>query len=198
MSLAGRTIVASGLRFPEGPIAMEDGSVLLVEIQGQTLVRVQPDGGKHVIAELKGGPNGAAIGPDGRCYRNCGDIQLRGPNDLVFDRDGGIWFTDSGKVMARQRDRGAVFYARIDGSFISVDRTVPSGLGIKKEPRFNTITRNRVSVAVDLKSPAGREVALRLIEKADALIEGHRPGVMERLGLGPEPCWERGRSLTRR
>ena len=59
--------IASGLLFPEGPIAMPDGSVVVVEIVGN-LVRVTPDGKRHVIAELGGGPNGAAIGPDGKCY----------------------------------------------------------------------------------------------------------------------------------
>ena len=62
------TEIASGLRFPEGPIAMPDGSVILVEIERQTLSRVAPNGETTVIAELGGGPNGAAIGPDGRCY----------------------------------------------------------------------------------------------------------------------------------
>lgn len=61
-------VVATGLQFPEGPIAMGDGSVLLVEIQRGTLSRVQPDGGIEVVADLGGGPNGAAIGPDGACY----------------------------------------------------------------------------------------------------------------------------------
>jgi gluconolactonase len=60
--------LASGLRFPEGPIAMEDGSIVLVEIQRQTLSRVTPDGAVSVVAELGGGPNGAAIGPDGAVY----------------------------------------------------------------------------------------------------------------------------------
>ena len=60
--------VATGLRFPEGPIAMADGSVVLVEIQSGTLTRVAPDGTKSVIAECGGGPNGAAIGPDGKVY----------------------------------------------------------------------------------------------------------------------------------
>lgn len=60
--------IASGLRFPEGPVAMPDGSVLVVEIAGGRLTRVFPDGGKHVVAEMGGGPNGAAIGPDGRCF----------------------------------------------------------------------------------------------------------------------------------
>src|SRR5919198_1464601 len=61
-------VVAEGLQFPEGPIAMADGSVVLVEIKRQTLTRVRPDGGVEVIAELGGGPNGAAIGPDGAAY----------------------------------------------------------------------------------------------------------------------------------
>jgi gluconolactonase len=61
-------VVTDGLLFPEGPIAMPDGSVLVVEIKGGRLIRVQPDGTKEVVAELGGGPNGAAIGPDGACY----------------------------------------------------------------------------------------------------------------------------------
>ena len=60
--------VATGLRFPEGPIALTDGSVLVVEIAGGTLTRVDPDGETSVVAECGGGPNGAAIGPDGAVY----------------------------------------------------------------------------------------------------------------------------------
>ena len=60
--------VAGGLAFPEGPIAMADGSVVLVEIARGTLSRVQPDGSVEVVANVGGGPNGAAIGPDGACY----------------------------------------------------------------------------------------------------------------------------------
>lgn len=60
--------IATGLKFPEGPIAMADGSVVLVEIERGTLSRVTPDGTVSVIADLGGGPNGAAIGPDGMCY----------------------------------------------------------------------------------------------------------------------------------
>ena len=60
--------ITEGLRFPEGPIAMPDGSVVLVEIEAARLTRVQPDGSKNTIAETGGGPNGAAIGPDGACY----------------------------------------------------------------------------------------------------------------------------------
>ncbi|MEI9963928.1 MAG: SMP-30/gluconolactonase/LRE family protein [Caulobacteraceae bacterium] len=61
-------LVTDGLQFPEGPMAMADGSVVLVEIQRKTLTRVLPDGTKAVLAELGGGPNGAAIGPDGAAY----------------------------------------------------------------------------------------------------------------------------------
>jgi gluconolactonase len=60
--------LAVGLRFPEGPIAMPDGSALLVEIERGTLSRVTDDGDIEVVADLGGGPNGAAIGPDGACY----------------------------------------------------------------------------------------------------------------------------------
>ena len=62
------TEITSGLRFPEGPIAMADGSVVLVEMFGPRITRVQPDGTKTVVAEVPGGPNGAAIGPDGSLY----------------------------------------------------------------------------------------------------------------------------------
>jgi len=61
-------VVAEGLQFHEGPIAMADGSIILVEIKRQTLSRVAPDGKVDVIADLGGGPNGAAIGPDGAVY----------------------------------------------------------------------------------------------------------------------------------
>jgi gluconolactonase len=61
-------VITDGLDFPEGPIAMPDGSVLVVEIKGGRLIRVLPDGSKEVAAELGGGPTGAAIGPDGACY----------------------------------------------------------------------------------------------------------------------------------
>ena len=154
--------LTSGLLFPEGPIAMPDGSVILVEIARGTLSRVTHDGKIEVIAETGGGPNGAAIGPDGAVYicNNGGfewhnvngllfagdiaddysggriervDLQtgkvevlytevdgnpLRGPNDIVFDKTGGFWFTDLGKGHGRLKDRGALFYAKTDGSHV--------------------------------------------------------------------------------
>ena len=68
MSKLEYRVVTDGLIFPEGPIAMADGSVLVVEIKGGRLIRVHPNGDKDVVADLGGGPNGAAIGPDGACY----------------------------------------------------------------------------------------------------------------------------------
>lgn len=62
------TVIASGLRFPEGPIAMPDGSIILVEMFGPRITRVRADGSTETIAEVEGGPNGAAIGPDGALY----------------------------------------------------------------------------------------------------------------------------------
>lgn len=74
--------VARGLRFPEGPVALRDGSILLVEIRRGTLSRVGQDGDVTVVADLGGGPNGAAVGPDGAIYVcNNGGFEWR-------DRDG--------------------------------------------------------------------------------------------------------------
>ncbi len=61
-------IVATDLWFPEGPIWMPDGNLLVVEIRRGTLTRIEPDGHKEIVAAPGGGPNGAAIGPDGACY----------------------------------------------------------------------------------------------------------------------------------
>lgn len=66
--MADLTELASGLQFPEGPVWMPDGSILLVEIKRGTITRVTPDGTVEVAAEVGGGPNGLAIGPDGAAY----------------------------------------------------------------------------------------------------------------------------------
>ena len=65
---ADPVIVAHGLMFPEGPIAFADGTLMCVEISRGTLSRIRPDGTAAVVSRLGGGPNGAAIGPDGACY----------------------------------------------------------------------------------------------------------------------------------
>jgi gluconolactonase len=156
--------VASGLQFPEGPIAMADGSVIVVEMFAGRLTRLGPGGRKETIAEIPGGPNGAAIGPDGAVYvcnnggsftpvesrglafpgrfdatryiggriqrvdldtgkvedlyTECDGFGLRGPNDIVFDDQGGFYFTDLGKSRARDVDKGGIYYAKADGSSI--------------------------------------------------------------------------------
>lgn len=66
--MPNHTIIADGLLFPEGPVACPDGSLLLVEIQRKTVTRVSSTGGKTIVAEPGGGPNGMAIGPDGALY----------------------------------------------------------------------------------------------------------------------------------
>lgn len=68
---------------------------------------------------------------------------------------------------------------------LRVDRTEPVDLGVRVDPRFNLLNRGRRSAAIDLKRPEGIETVKRLAARADVLIEGFRPGVMERLGLGP-------------
>src|SRR3982751_3124796 len=77
-------IVAEGLRFPEGPVAMPDGSVVLVEIAAGRITRVRPDGGKEIVAEPGNGPNGLALGPDGKlyCVNNGGFSWIEGEGSL--------------------------------------------------------------------------------------------------------------------
>jgi gluconolactonase len=172
--------ICRGLAFPEGPIAMADGSVLLGELQRGTLSRVTPQGQIEVIAQCGGGPNGAALGPDGRVYvcnngglewrvidgfvravgaadqARIGSIQavnlhtgavetlydacqgepLKAPNDLIFDAHGGFYFTDLGKRGPRWMDRGAVYYARPDGSAITEilhPLDTPNGIGLSPD-----------------------------------------------------------------
>ena len=174
---AEHRIVATGLRFPEGPVALPDGSLLVVEIEGGCLTRVHPDGEVSIAARTGGGPNGAAVGPDGAIYvcnnggfewardggllrpagqpadyrggtiqrvelrsgrvdtlyASCGGHLLAGPNDLVFDRHGGFYFTCNGKRRPREVDRGGVYYAQADGSMIQevvFPFFFPNGIGL--------------------------------------------------------------------
>jgi gluconolactonase len=218
------TRIASGLRFPEGPVAMPDGSVVLVEIARQTLVRIAASGKIHVIATLGGGPNGAAVGPGGKIYvtnngglkwverpgklfpigqaddyaggliqvvdpetgkfetlyHACDGQKLRGPNDLVFDRAGGFWFTDLGKTRERDMDRGAVYYAKADGSMIKeaifpLER--PNGIGLSPDEKTLYV----------VETPTARCWSFRLtapgqIESANGPYRGEKGTVVAGLG----------------
>lgn len=174
-------VIAEDLWFPEGPVWLGDGSLLVVEIRRRTLTRVWLDGRKRIVAQLGGAPNGAAIGPNGFCYvansggvrfvqradgcwvgsgtpddytggyiqrvnietgafetlyDRVGENRLRGPNDLVFDEQGGFWFTDPGKVRHRDLDRGSVCYAKADGSMIKeviFPIHKPNGVGLSPD-----------------------------------------------------------------
>jgi len=89
----------------------------------------------------------------------------------------------------------AMLLADLGADVIRIDRVEPSGLGVPMQPRFDVAGRGRRSVALDLKRESGRDAALRLIARADVLIEGWRPGVAERLGLGPDVCAARNPGL---
>ncbi|MBI5720918.1 MAG: CoA transferase [Burkholderiales bacterium] len=78
--------------------------------------------------------------------------------------------------------------ADLGAEVLRVDRMVPSGLGIDRAPRYDLLNRSKRTVSVDLKSSEGMAFARGIVACCDALIEGFRPGTMERLGLGPEPC----------
>lgn len=171
-------VLADGLLFPEGPVAQADGSVLVVEIERRTVTRVFAGGGKEIAAELDGGPNGMAVGPEGALYicnnggflfgtidgfkrtvpgvpagyaggwierldlesgrrdilyESCGEHRLVGPNDLVFDANGGFYFTDYGKFYPRFRMNGGLYYAHADGSSIvevAYPLITPNGAGL--------------------------------------------------------------------
>lgn len=86
--------------------------------------------------------------------------------------------------------------ADMGADVVRVDRAGAGRGVLGLSPQHDVLGRGRRSVAVDLKKPAGVEVVLRLAERADALIEGFRPGVAERLGVGPEPCRERNPRLV--
>lgn len=173
-------IFGADLWFPEGPVVMQDGSVLVVEIRRQTLTRVRPGGVLEIVAELGGGPNGAAIGPDGAAYicnnggfnwredglpdghapagytggsiqrvdletgavrtlyTECDGEKLVGPNDLVFDAAGGMWFSDHGKDTPQAHRHGGLYYALPDGSKITRVRKqllTPNGVGLSPDGR---------------------------------------------------------------
>jgi gluconolactonase len=197
------TLVAEGLKFPEGPVAMADGSVILVEIEGKRVIRVATDGKISVVAEIEGAPNGAAIGPDGALYiannggafefrivdgvngvgpapashkggsiqridlktgavttlyTHCGEDALSSPNDLVFDRAGGFWFSDIGAAYPTHKIYGRLFYAAADGSRIECARHglySPNGVGLSPDETvlYSADTQSGRLWAFDISAP---------------------------------------------
>lgn len=89
----------------------------------------------------------------------------------------------------------AMLLADLGATVIRIDRTEAVDLGTPRPLEFNLLLRNRKAIALDLKRPEAVALVLQLVERADALIEGFRPGVTERLGLGPEPCLARNPRL---
>jgi alpha-methylacyl-CoA racemase len=90
----------------------------------------------------------------------------------------------------------AMMLADMGADVIRIDRAARARGGDPAAPPVDPMSRGRRSVALDLKHPDGIEAVLRLVEHADALIEGFRPGVMERLGLGPDVCLQRNPRLV--
>lgn len=89
----------------------------------------------------------------------------------------------------------AMLLADMGAEVLRIDRAEDAALGISLDAKYSLLSRGRKSVAIDLKRPAGVAAAMKLIEKADALLEGFRPQVMERLGLGPDECLKRNPRL---
>ena len=85
----------------------------------------------------------------------------------------------------------AMMLSDMGAEVIRVDRLAHKGRGHKA----NVLNRGRRSIAIDLKNSQGVDTVKKLIDQADVVIEGFRPGVMERLGLGPEECLERNQAL---
>lgn len=82
----------------------------------------------------------------------------------------------------------AMLLADMGATVLRIERKEPADLGVKRELKYNLLLRSRRSIALDLKDPRAVALVLRLLRKADGLIEGFRPGVTERLGLGPQAC----------
>ena len=90
----------------------------------------------------------------------------------------------------------AMLLADLGAEVVRIDRLEAVDLGLEQDRQFNLLNRGRKSVSIDLKKAEGIDAVLRLIDGADALIEGFRPGVMEKLGLGPDVCLARNPRLV--
>ena len=188
-------VIAEDLAFPEGPVVMADGSVILVEIHAKRVTRCWGDGRKEVVAEPGGGPNGAAIGPDGalyvcnsggmghdgspteagrieridigsgkveRIYESCDGKELGAPNDLMFDIDGNLWFTDLGETDLSAKHFGGLYCARPDGS--SITRIFG-----------NAISYNGVGISPDMKTVYTADTYTARVWAFDRRIEAQSP-----------------------
>ncbi|HEX2039548.1 MAG TPA: SMP-30/gluconolactonase/LRE family protein [Acidimicrobiales bacterium] len=211
-------VVAEGLRFPEGPVVLPDGTLLVCEMAAGFVARVDPaTGAVERIAETGGGPNGAALGPDGALYvcnnggwpmlelgtllvprdvnqderyvggsiqrvdLDTGEVDtvyegLRSPNDIVFDADGGFWFTDYGKQRERDEDRGAVCYGRPDGSLLhEAARPLlrPNGIGLLPGGRALVVAETPTGHVWrwDIEEP-GRPAKARPFDHGGRLVAG--------------------------
>lgn len=182
MELADAEIVTDGLAFPEGPVVMPDGSIVVVEIGSGQLTRVATDGSKTLVAETGGGPNGAAVGPDGAVYvcNNGGMgpsaatiaacIQRVDPDNgevevLYAECDGArlgapndLVFDTSGGFYFSDLGRGELFYALPDGSQIErVASGLPQANGVGLSPDgavvYVALTGHRQLVRRHITSP---------------------------------------------
>ncbi len=220
-------IISSTLEYPEGPIHCSDGSIIVVEIKGERLTKVAPCGTKTTLAELPGGPNGAAVGPD-QCIYVCNDggfewmpipnvnkekiiwvggdqpkgdaykggslqkvntlngevstlftdcrergypdptgaafpawnpaFDLKGPDDLVFDQAGGIWFSDFGKTRERDRDITGLYYVSPDQKTITqmaYPLNSPNGIALSPDGKrlYFALTYERKVMYFELSGP---------------------------------------------
>lgn len=165
-------VLASGLEYPEGPVYQSDGGVLLVEIHKGTLTRVNPDGTTQTVANLGGGPNGAAVGPDGAIYV-CNDgglawmqippttktLELLVPTGQPPNYIGG---STSGSVATRlprcTRNAMETGSAVPTISFLTLQGISGSRIGVSKEPPTVTsplsIMPNPTEVRLSKRSPA--------------------------------------------
>jgi len=220
-------IISSTLEYPEGPVHCSDGSIILVEIKGERLTKVSPGGQATTLAQLPGGPNGAAAGPDG-CIYVCNDggfqwmpipgvnqdkiiwvggdepegaaykggslqkvdtasgevttlftacqergypgptgealpawspaFDLKGPDDLVFDEVGGIWFSDFGKTRERDRDITGLYYVSPDQKTITqmaYPLNSPNGIALSPDGKrlYFALTYERKVMYFELSGP---------------------------------------------
>lgn len=172
-------IIAADLQFPEGPVPLADGSVLVVEMAGGRLTRVWDEGRTETVAELGGGPNGAAVGPDGRIY---------------VANSGGFYFTDSGKLSAAGVEWGALYYAQADGSGIHAvagNLLSPNGVGLSPDGKalFVTETITAALWAWEVSSPGVvRTLNPEEVPHGGRFVIGGQPPALRQPGahrLGP-------------